>query len=231
MQVFFEKDADYDVYKKYYYPLLVRNGFSWRMFPELTIYLDMKYPGWPGGINSDKEHFNPNNMSIFVRMITKQEWIDSGNDPTLYERIAKHYPSSLPHEIMHYVHTKYFGQDGSKTWLHALALIGEKPDFTPKNSGDYWWKPSYEAIANYFESCIEGRKKDEVFMSFVRGLFKIKHKIYVEGEGDNEFALVNNRAKAPMRAIIDDFRDQRLRDIEWLYDTREVVVISSETGF
>jgi len=232
MEIFFEKDSDYDVYKKYYYPLLVRQGFSWRMFPELSIYLDLRYPGWTGGINSDTEHFNPNNMNIFVRMITEQEWIQAGNDPALYDKISKHYPSSLAHEIMHYIHTKHFGADGSKTWLHALALIGETPNFKAQNTGSYWWKPSYEAIANYFEACIEGRKKDAVFMSFILGLFGIKYRIYTSDDyviTKDRYGL--DRAHVPIRLITETFKDGILRDIDWLEATREVVVISGAKGF
>lgn len=64
-------------------------------------------------------------------------------------------------------------------------------------------------------------------MDFVRGLYGIKYKVYT----DKDYVIVNDRAYVPMRRIIEDFQDQTLRDIEWLYDTREVVVISAESGF
>lgn len=232
MKVHFEKDADYDVYKRDYYPLLVRNGFSWRMFPELGIYLDMKYPGWEDLTNTNREHIRPDITLIFARMITLEEWIAAGCQEEEYKRVVMDgKTSSLPHEIGHYIHLTKFGADGSLLWQKACSLMGQSMNFGNQSSGGYAWKQSYEDFANYFEDCVEGRKTDEIFMDFVRGLFGIKHKIYTEGDGDRNFTIVNNRAKAPMRAIIEDFRDQRLRDIDWLEAIREVVVISGESGF
>jgi hypothetical protein len=227
MKIQFENDADYDVYKRDYYPLLVRNGFSWRMFPELGIYLDMKYPGWTDGINTNREHTNPNIPAIFARMITEEEWSKMGVIGVTYERFISGKPSSLPHEIAHYIHLTRFGADASLLWQKACAFMAKPMDFTERLVNGYWWKQSYEDFANYFEDCVEGRKQDDAFMDFVRGLFGIKFRFYREGE----YILKDDRAHVPIRLITDTFKDGILRDIDWLPDTREVVVISGETGF
>lgn len=233
MKIFFEKDADYDVYKRDYYPLLVRNGFSWRMFPELGIYLDMKYPGWINLPNTDKEHIRPDIPAIFVRMITLDEWKAAGAREADYKAVVMDgKTSSLPHEIGHYIHLTKFGEDGSIWWAKACALMGKSMDFGGQQSGTYWFRPSYEDFANYFEACIEGRKKDEVFMNFVRGLFGIKYRIYTDEHyiiAKDKYGL--DRAHVPIRLITETFQDGILRDIDWLEATREVVVISAESGF
>lgn len=233
MRILFEKDADYDVYKRDYYPLLVRNGFSWRMFPELTIYLDMKYPGWEDLPNTDKEHIRPDIPAIFVRMITLDEWLAVGGRREDYKRVVEDgKPSSLPHEIGHYIHLTKLGEDGSLLWHKAATLMNKPLNFGTQSGGGYVWKQSYEDFANEFEACIEGRKKNEPFMDFVRGLFGIKYRIYTGQDyiiAKDKYGL--DRAHVPIRLITDTFKDGILRDIDWLEATREVVVISGQTGF
>lgn len=241
MKVFFEKDADYDVYKRDYYPLLLRNGFSWRMFPELGIYLDMKYPGMKNTGNSTHEHIKPDldgpgpdKPAIFVRMITLDEWVNAGAPKESYKQCVQDGKiSSLPHEIGHYIHLSKFGNDGSLLWLKACALMGVSPSFKYQREGSgYSWRQSYEDFANYFEACIEGRIRDEVFMDFVRGLFGIKYRIYTNKDyiiQKDKHGL--DRAWVPVRLITETFKDGTLRDIEWLGATREVVVITAESGF
>lgn len=239
MKIYFDKDADYDVYKRDYYPLLVREGFSWEMFPELGLYLDKKYPGWQDGTNTDKEHIKPDYdgpgpdvPAIYVKMVTLAEWVDAGAKAENYKRaVMDGKTSSLPHEIGHFIHFDKFGKDGSILWKRACALMGKNMSFTSQEKGGYWWKQSYEDFANYFEDCIEGRKTDPVFMDFVRGLYVIKYRIYLEGKEQHDYTIVNDRAKAPMRSIIDTFKNQRLRYIDWLPATREVIVISAESGY
>jgi hypothetical protein len=244
MKIIPKTPADNEVYKKYYWPLLVREGFHPDIvFNELAIYIEVKYEGWTGGINSDREHFNPNKYKnqyrSYVKMITFEEWIAAGNDPRLYERVAKHRPSSLIHEIHHYIHTTKYGRDGSSTWLKLLDLIGEKPDFAPQNSGDYWWKTSYEVTSNYFESCLELRKKDNKFLQFVRDVCNIKllrfksntTEYFANGvykHSDEPTENKNGRIKVPLRTLAEELEGVTVRKIEWLPDFEEAIFIGGD---
>ena len=233
MEIRFDKDADYDVYKRDYYPLLVRQGFSWRMFPRWTLYLDMKYPGWVDGINTDKEHTSPNLFAIYSKMITPQEWTAIGGNIAEYKRIVQDgKPSSLPHEILHVMQIETWGPEGSPIWVRACELSGTPLDFRPRTEGGYYYKPAWEGPANYFERIIEGRHKDDAFMDFIRGLYGIRYRSYTDTDyiiAKDKYGL--DRAHVPIRLIMETFQDGILRDIDWLEATREVVVISAESGF
>lgn len=224
MDIFFLKDADYDVYKRDYYPILVQNGFSWRMFSTLKIYLDMPYPDRQNDyISQHLEHYRPDLPLIYSKMITLDEWIATGSDEQSYWNVVKAKTSSLPHEIGHHL-SMFFSIE---EWTKAAALGGFNLDFNTVTSGDYIYTPAWEDFANHFESCIEGRISNEPFLQFVRDVFGIKHLIYK----DADFTLVNDHARIPIRNLIETFRGQRLQDIDWLPVTREAIVISGEKGF
>lgn len=220
MKILFEKDADYDHYKKYYYPLLIKHGFTWKLFPELTIYLDMKYPEWVGSINSNREHIRPDIPAIFVRMIDFDEWTAAGAPASEYQRVMNTHPSSLPHEIGHYFHIKYFGEDNSLLWQKACVLMKKEPSFDYQYDGNYAWKQSYEDFANYFEDCIEGRNEDEEFLSFVRDLACKSVKITPQEYLIQKDEEGNDRAWLPVRKVAEKLD----RVVEYSEDTKDVWV-------
>lgn len=217
MQIFFEKDADYDVYKRDYYPLMIRNGFSWKLFPNLKLYLDMQYPEQTQDyIGQNLEHYRPDLPVIFAKMITLEEWKATGNDESSYWRMVQIRPSKLPHEIMHHIHFTYFGEDNSLIWKKAAALTGITLDFSSKTSGDYWYKPAYENIANYFEDIIEGRKENEAFLQFIRELIGVEFIKVTEAE----YRIFDDKTYLPVRSIAEKFKC----DVDWDDETREVYI-------
>lgn len=183
MQIFFQKNDDYDTYKRDYYPLMLRKGFSWKLFPNLKLYLDMPYPGQASDhISQNLEHYRPDLPVILAKMITLEEWRATGGNEEGYWRMVQTKPSSLIHEIMHHIHFHYFGEDNSIYWQKAAALTGVTLDFTPSTSGKYAFKPAYEQISNYFEDCIEERKENEPFLQFIRDLLGIKYVVMEIGK-------------------------------------------------
>jgi hypothetical protein len=217
LQIFFEKDADYDVYKRDYYPLMIRNGFSWKLFPNLKLYLDMQYPEQTQDyIGQNLEHYRPDLPVILAKMITLEEWLDVGNSEVGYWQMAQTKPSSLVHEIGHHIHFTYFGEDNSLIWQKAAALTGIDLDFAPGKAGRYAYKPAYEAIANYFEDCIEGRKENEAFLQFIRELIGVEFIKVTEAE----YRIFDDKTYLPVRSIAEKFKC----DVDWDDETREVYI-------
>lgn len=232
MQIFFNCDKKYDVYKRDYYPLLLRHGFSWRLFPELKIYLDMDYPDRQDDhISKNLEHYRPDVPLIYAKMMTLDDWLAVGNDEASYWRAVETLPSSLPHEIMHHIHYKYFGEDDSLIWRKAAALTGLNLDFRPHKKGEYHYKPAYEAVANYFEDCIEGRASNEPFLQFIRDLIGIKYVVLTidkrtyQANGETKTldvppVIKDGRTLIPVRATHAAFN----HDVQYLDGTKEVVI-------
>lgn len=229
MEIFYDDVEEFEVYRRDYFPSLVKNGFGERMFPNLKIYLEKKYDTWQDGINTNREHFVPSEGIIYSNMITYNEWKQTVPlSREEYDRIViGGKVSSLPHEIGHYIHFDKFGEDNSLMWQKAGSFMHIELDFSEISYTGYWYKPAYEKFANYFESCIEGRTKDELFMDFVRELYGIKVKVL----GNNEYKIIDGRAYAPLRLVTETFQDRTLRDIVWLETTKEVVVVSAENGY
>lgn len=233
MQIYFEKDADYDVYKRDYYPCLIRNGFPWQLFPDLRLYLDMKYPEQGDSYMERLEHYRPDLLVISAKMITLDEWTAAGNDAASYWRLVQLKPSSLPHEIMHHIHYNYFGADGSPAWIKAAALTGITLDFAGSAAGSYVYKPAHEAIANYFEACIEGRITNEPFLQFIRGLIGVKFvRLKIGSQEYQANGLTRTMDIAPMIKDGRTLTPPRFTHepfghiVEYLQDTQEVAIAS-----
>lgn len=243
MDIRFLTKADEEVFLKWYYPILFRQGFSKRLFPRTGLFLDIQYPNWDGGVNSDKEHVNVNVTSqydfrIFSRMTTLQEWLSVGNSAQDYEKVSKHRISSLPHELGgHVVHLKLFGKDGSDIWRHVYKLMGvPMPSFQATYAGSYWYKPAYETFANYMEDIIELRKTNIPLMQYIWSLlgieilvFKLGEKTYTRNgvvkEMDRVLYNDDGRTFAPTRLLIEEFRDIKLRDVFYNWEHQEVILI------
>lgn len=224
MDIRFRTDAEYDEYKKTYYPLLIKNGFHWKLFPELSIAVELKYDGWKDGVNTNREHYNSDSRpdipgkqpKIYTTIMTLDEWLAAGGTKESFANVQAAKISSLVHEIMHHIHFTYFGEDNSLIWKKAAALTGIALDFSNKTSGDYWYKPAYEAIANYFEDVIEGRKANEPFLQFLRELIGIEFIRVTEAE----YKIIEDRTYLPVRMIAEKFK----ANVEWLDETREVYI-------
>lgn len=217
MDIRFRTDAEYDEYKKTYYPLMIKQGFPWQLFPELSVSVELKYEGWVDGTNTNREHYRPGEKpKIYTVIMTEEEWLAVGGTKESFQRVRDAKISSLVHEIMHHIHTKYFGEDNSLTWKKAAALTGIVLDFTEKMSGDYWFKPAYENIANYFEDVIEERKTNEPFLQFLRELIGIEFVKVTE----SEYKIINDRTYLPVRMIGEKLNCQ----VDWLDETREVYI-------
>lgn len=246
MKLDFLATEDKDVFDRWYKPLLYRQGFSMRLFPDVAIFLDKQYPGWTDGVNTNKEHTNTNpygglNYRIFSRMITWEEARAVGIDEEMYVKLCKHRTSSLPHELVgHVVHFKGFGKDGSTTWLKALELMGisdiPKDYFTPTYAGNYWYKPAYEAFANYMEDIVELRKENTPLVRFIWNLFGIELLIFKLGskqytrngiikEMDRVLPNEAGRTFAPIRLLFEEFRDIKLRDVFYNWEHEEVILV------
>ncbi|MDN5323724.1 MAG: hypothetical protein PWQ67_2178 [Clostridia bacterium] len=244
LKIFFKNPADYKVFEKWYYPILFRQGFSQRLFPRTGIFLEMQYPDWNGGVNSNKEHVNPNVTSqydfrIFSRMVTKEEALAAGWTEKMYKNSLKHRISSLPHELGgHVVHLKLFGKDNSEIWQKVWKLMGrtDKPDFKPAKAGDYWYKPAYEIFANYMEDIIELRKENIPLMQYIWELLGIEILIFTLGSNiyyrngvkkkmDRVLPNDNGRTFAPIRLLIDEFKDIKFRDVFFNWEHNEVILI------
>jgi hypothetical protein len=233
----FRADAEYDEYKLVYYPLLVKHGLTWQLFdgrdgkPELVIFCELKYPGWPAGaVNVNREHFNPDSRTdvpgaqptIYTAIITLAEWLAMGQTEASFQNIRNAKTSSMVHEIFHHIQQFYFGPEGSPTWKKACALAGINEDYGGKVSGDYHFKPVWENMANYFEDIVEGRKENEAFMEFIRGLLYKRCARIASAEYKNlpdEDGLV--RAWLPVRKVGD--RLQMVTEYSEL--TRDVWVV------
>lgn len=224
MEIRFRTNAEYDEYKKTYYPLMVKNGFPWQLFPELSIACELKYDGWKDGINTNREHYNLDSRpdiegaqpKIYTAILTEEEWIAAGGTKESFINVRKAKTSSLIHEIMHHIHITYFGEDNSLIWKKAAALTGLTLDFGSKTSGDYWYKPVYEDIANYFENVIEGRKENEPFLQFLRELIGIKFVKVTPAE----YKIIEDKTYLPVRSIAEKFK----ANVEWLDETKEVYI-------
>lgn len=224
MDIRFRTNAEYDEYKKTYYPLMVKKGFPWQLFPELSVAVELKYDGWTDGVNVNREHYNSDSRSdlpgvqpkIYTAIMTEEEWLAVGGTKESFINVRKARTSSLVHEIMHHIHFTYFGDDNSLIWQKAAALTGIRLDFGNQTSGDYWFKQAYEDIANYFEAVIEERKENEPFLQFIRELIGVEF-IKVT---DEEYTIINDRTYLPVRMIAEKLKCQ----VDWLDETKEVYI-------
>lgn len=214
MKFKFDTPINYNFFQEVYIPLWLKYGFSWSLFPELTIGINKKLDD--KARNSDKEHYDPYNKYIFVRIMPM---------PFLtVEQYKAVYPSSLFHEIMHHIHFEYFGKDNSETWHEAFKLMNKKLTkdmFEWKDTGRYIYKPAYEDIANYFEAIIEGRNHNNAFINWVKKIInlnsiKLSFDEYIMGK-DIEG---KDRAYLPIRKVGEKLGFK----VTWLSNVRKVIV-------
>lgn len=125
---------------------LVNMGISLnKSFPDLFIYLG-EQPEFEKELNNSKwaanirrPHFTEHEGNYYV--VVKDLWKGFIPQQAIMNTIA--------HEIGHYIHTTYLGEDMSK-WLVWAAETEHELDLTFKNDNGYPRKKSYEAFANDF---------------------------------------------------------------------------------
>ncbi len=239
MKFQYDTPKAFQVFYKYYFPLWQRAGFTWDMFPEITIYINTN-PS-TGGINSNKEHYSPSENYIFVRMPQGEEEIENMGLP--FETFISVYPSSLFHEIGHHIHYKYGTKNDSPFWEKARELSGGKigSDFKERTiSGHYWWIPAHENFANYFEDIIERRIKNEKFLDWIAELVGVDRVKVIELTIGSDEVLINgvkekidtepiihkNRTLVPLRFIAEELGFE----VKYYEDTKKVILTRLKEG-
>lgn len=246
LKIIYTHQHDFNEFNNLYLPLMVRQGLSLRLFPRLGIYINTPIPGV---VESDLTaqpnsefalHFPTDEFDVRVHthIITLEQVLDIGGSKEFFEMARKMLPSALPHEVGHYIHMMFFGQDGSDIWKKAWSLMSNAPlDFSYKTSSTgHRGKIAWEAFAEEIHDIIEGRKVNLPLMQYIWELidlhtlvFKVGSKEYthngVKKTMDVALPVIYGRSFVPLRTIVEELKDIKLRDVFYDDKTKEVVVI------
>ena len=198
----------FQVFSKYYFPLWQRAGFTWDMFPDLDIYININPSGGQGFTNANREHYSPDEPYVYTTMQTREEIENLGKDYGIYidfDVIIKGLPSSIFHEIGHHIHYKFGTMKDSPFWEKAQELSGGRigRDFKEQTKGGYWKIQAHEDFANYFDSIIKGKVQNEVFMDWIAELMGVERMKVIELTIGSDEVLVNGvKTKIDVEPII-----------------------------
>ena len=190
MKIKADSNAVLQVFLNYYYPLWKKAGFSWELFPDLVVYININPSGGQGFTNAHREHYSPDEPYAFVKIQSREEIEGMGMD---FDVFIKALPSSLFHELGHHIHYKYLPRSGGPLWEKATKLSDGKigRDFREQTTGGYWKIQAHEDFANYFDRLICNKAKNEVFLDWIAELVGVNRVKVIELTiGSNE-TLVN----------------------------------------
>lgn len=234
MKIRANNNAVMQVFLDYYYPLWKKAGFSWKLFPDLTVYININPSGGQGFTNSHREHYSPDEPYVFAKIQSREEIGALGAD---FDVFIKALPSSLFHEIGHHIHYKYGTTGDSPFWETAQRLSEGKigRDFREQTQGGYWKIQAHEDFANYFDSIIAGKINNEMFLDWVAVLIGVERVKVIELTIDSKMVLVNGvkteidvepiihkkRAMVPLRFVAEELGF----NVKWDDEERTIKII------
>lgn len=205
------------VFTKYYFPLWQRAGFTWDMFPDLDIYININPSGGQGFTNANREHYSPSEPYVYATMQTREEIENLG---VSFDVLIKALPSSIFHEIGHHIHYKFGTMKDSSFWEKAQELSGGRigRDFKEQTKGGYWKIQAHEDFANYFDAIIKRKINNEGFLDWIAelvGVNRVKvieltigsNEVTINGikeEIDTEPIIHKDRTLVPLRFIAEE---------------------------
>ena len=202
MKIRANNNAVLQVFLEYYYPLWRKAGFSWDIFPDLIVYININPTEGQGSTNAHREHYSPDEPYAFAKIQSREEIEALGVD---FDVFIKALPSSLFHELGHHIHYKYLPRSGGPLWARATELSGCKigSDFSEQTVGGYWKIQAHEDFANYFDSIIKGKVQNEVFMDWIAELMGVERMKVIELTIGSDEVLVNGvKTKIDVEPII-----------------------------
>lgn len=179
------------VFLDYYYPLWKKAGFSWELFPDLVVYININPSGGQGFTNAHREHYSPDEPYVYATMQTREEIENLG---VSFDVLIKALPSSIFHEIGHHIHYKYGTRNDSPFWDRAQELSNGKirKDFKEQTNGGYWKIQSHEDFANYFDDIIKRKTNNEDFLDWIAELVGVNRVKVIELTIGSDEVVVND---------------------------------------
>lgn len=219
---------------------MMRQGLSLRLFPTLKLYLDTPYPNMTQTLPNVLYRGNED-VQMYIPYLEKRVKTFGWDDET-YNRYVQTQPtlSAIAHEFGHIIHYLCFGNNNSDVWKDVWKLMGiaDKPDFNRAEGGGIGGGQirAYEVFANYFEGIALGKISNIPLMQYIWELidlhtlvFKVGSKEYthngVKKTMDVALPVIDGRSFVPLRTIVEELKDIKLRDVFYDYKTKEVVVI------
>ena len=191
MKIKAKNNSIMSVFLKYYYPLFIKAGFTWDMFPDLDIYININPSGGQGFTNAHREHYSPDEPYVYTTMQTREEIENLG---VSFDVLIKALPSSIFHEIGHHIHYKYGTRNDSPFWDRAQELSNGKirKDFQEQTKGGYWKIQAHEDFANYFDGIIKRKINNEDFLDWIAVLIGVERVKVIELTIGSDEVLVND---------------------------------------
>lgn len=242
MKIIYDDPAKYKLFTDRYLPMLARLGISQYSLPKLSVYIDKEYPSFGfDQFGGKHQHVlkRGDQLLMYIRLLTLQDALAQGMDEDVYNRYMASNPDTVPHEMGHVVHLTWFGPDNSVTWQTIWRLMGRTDalDYTRGQFGAMAGQcPAYEAFANYFADMVLGRVTNIPLMQYLWQLmgvsvltFKVGEKTYyrngVAKQISKPLPVIEGTSYLPSRLVVEELRGVTLRDVVYVDQTKEIVVI------
>lgn len=247
MKIYYDDPTKYKMFTDRYLPLLARVGISQHALPQLSIYIDKEYPNFGyDQFGGKHQHVlrRGDQLLMYVRLFTLEDALAQGWDEDVYNRYMLTNPDTVPHEMGHAVHFTLFGEDGSTTWQTAWRLMGRTDaiDFVRGQFGAMEGQcPAYEVFAKYFADLTVGKVTNIPLMQWLWHLmgvtvlvFKIGSDTYTRSGIVKQMArplpIIEGTSYLPNRLLVEELQGVTLRDVVYVEQTKEIVVIGGNNN-
>jgi hypothetical protein len=241
MKIHYDDHAKYKMFADRYLPILARLGISQYNLPKLSVYIDKEYPDFGNDQFGGKHQHvlrRSDQLLMYLRLLTLQDALAQGMSEDLYNRYMIT-TDTVPHEFGHALHFTWFGSDGSDTWQTVWRLMGRADplDFVRGQFGAMAGQcPAYEAFANYFADMVMMRTTNIALMQYLWQLMGVMVLVFKLGSKDytrngitkqmpRPLPIVDGTSYLPNRLLIEELQGVTLRDVVYVEQTKEIVVI------